>query len=155
MTHPRLAGRLATGEKPDRVSRLVRDAHDTRHSPTGSHVDGQPQPEPQIHVLQVAKEILSSGELGEIYEVHCRSMSGGGADPDGPLTWRHREELSGVNTMALGIFSETMNRWFGDTTSVQAQMTTHINKRKDPETGEMVEITIPDSIHILATMTSP
>lgn len=98
------------------------------------------------------KRICAEGGLGDILEVHLTLMNGSGLDPDAPLHWRHRRDYSGNNIMQLGIFNETIQRWLGDTVRVTADARVVIKSRVDEETGERMQIEIPDSLGILAEM---
>ena len=98
------------------------------------------------------KRICAEGGLGDILEVHLALMNGSGLDPDAPLHWRHRRDYSGNNIMQLGIFNETIQRWLGDTVRVTADARVAIKSRVDEETGERMQIEIPDSLGILAEM---
>ena len=100
------------------------------------------------------KRLCAEGALGDILEVHLTLMNGSGLDPDAPLHWRHRRDYSGNNIMQLGIFNETIQRWLGDTVRVTADARVSIKSRVDEETGERMQIEIPDSLGILAEMSN-
>ena len=98
------------------------------------------------------RRLCADGSLGQILEAHLTLLNGGGLDPAAPLHWRHRSDYSGKNMMQLGIFNETIQRWLGDTTRVVAHARTFVTSRVDEESGERVDIAIPDSLGIFADM---
>jgi predicted dehydrogenase len=122
-------------EHPDLVAQIV-------PSPAGLSVD------------IFLRELLADGYVGEVYEIVVRSLSDHLADPSTPLHWRQRADRSGLNVLALGIFNETVQRFFGDTASLVAQTHWFIAQRPDPDTGEMRAVDIPDSVSVLAEMAS-
>ena len=85
-------------------------------------------------------------------ETRARMINGGGLDPTAPLHWRHSYELSGKNTMMLGILNEMIQRWLGDTTRVVADSGIRVRSRTDAETEREVAMEIPDSIQIGSRM---
>ena len=77
---------------------------------------------------------LHSGFFGDLLEIHFTGLSGG-YDPDAPLHWRQRRELSGNNIMAMGIGNETVRRYAGHEKAVIAYGKTFTTERLDEETG--------------------
>lgn len=124
----------ASKEHADRVAQLVPAPFDFRLGPT---------------IQRLIQE-----ELGQVIEARVRMTNGGGLDPDAPLHWRHSRELSGKNTMMLGIFNEMMQRWLGDTSRVVADAGIHVRSRRDPESGAPVPVEIPDSLAVASWMRS-
>ncbi|MDD4889034.1 MAG: Gfo/Idh/MocA family oxidoreductase [Phycisphaerae bacterium] len=122
---------LASSQHSDKVAMLV-------PSPFGLKGD------------RVVREMIDSGFLGEIRELYIRGLSAQLADATAPLHWRQRAELSGVNILALGIMNETVQRWFGRADSVVAQTGLFVPRRRDPATGLMRDVDIPDSVAVLA-----
>ncbi|MYB42888.1 MAG: Gfo/Idh/MocA family oxidoreductase [Chloroflexi bacterium] len=98
------------------------------------------------------RRLLAEGALGELREAHVTVLGGGALDPAQPLHWRERGEYSGRNTMMLGIFAETVQRWLGPTERVVADAATFVTSRRDQESGEDYEIGIPDSLGVFARM---
>jgi predicted dehydrogenase len=114
---------------------------------------GQVVPSPVgLGVHDVVKDLLNEGFIGRPREVYLRSLSERYIDPDAPIHWRLDREFSGLNTLSLGIFNETLQRWLGYTTAVMAKARTFIEKRPDPETREKREVEVPDSLSVLAEM---
>ena len=98
------------------------------------------------------RRLLADGALGDLREAHVTVLGDGSLDPARPLHWRERSEYSGHNTMMLGIFAETVQRWLGPTERVVADAATFATSRRDPESGEEYEIGIPDSLGVFARM---
>ena len=102
----------------------------------------------------VMRELLAGGFVGQVREICVRALSASMADAAAPLHWRQRADLSGVNVLMLGIVNETAQRWFGRTESVVAQASWFVPRRVDPASGLLQDVDIPDSIAVLARMTS-
>ena len=66
------------------------------------------------------------------------------------LHWRERQDYSGMNVMAYGIYTEVIGRWLGDTKRVMADGAVFVRSRIDEETGQPHAIDVPDSLGILA-----
>ena len=97
--------------------------------------------------------MLEEGFFGKILEIEVRGLAGG-FDPDAPLHWRQRRDLSGQNIMALGIFNETVRRYVGHEKSVMAHGTIFTRDRVDPETGLAGVADVPESIGVISEMES-
>jgi predicted dehydrogenase len=78
----------------------------------------------------------------------------GGRDPEQRLHWRHQRELSGNNVMSLGIVYETMARWLGQATAVEA-MTHVFDPFKVTSDGERATTSIPDHVALIAEFPGP
>ena len=123
----------ASTAQPDLVAQIVPAPFDFRLGPT-------------------IQRLIREGELGEVIETRVRMINGGGLDPSAPLHWRHSYDLSGKNTMMLGILNEMIQRWLGDTRRVVADSGIRVRSRTDAETEREVKIEIPDSIQIVSEM---
>jgi len=100
----------------------------------------------------IVRELIADGYIGELRELVVLGTSDAAADPDQPLHWRQRAELSGVNMLALGILHETAIRWVDDPLRVFAQTHTFTPQRRDPESGESRDVTTPDSVRVLTEL---
>ncbi len=89
--------------------------------------------------------------FGDLYSIHLRAMSDNYLDPDAPLSWRQREDLSGVNTLTVGIYAEVIHRWFGYAKNVTAQSKTFILERPT-EKGQTGRVTRPDIVFSISEM---
>jgi predicted dehydrogenase len=100
----------------------------------------------------VVRELLDSGYLGELREVHVQALNAALADPAAPLSWRQDAALSGFNMLTLGIVHETLLRWAPPPVRVLAQVHAHIPSRIDPESGVRRAVGTPDSVQVLAAL---
>ncbi len=95
--------------------------------------------------------LLGEGRLGKVRQVIMEHRTPAYADPDLPLTWRQNFELSGVNTLTVGIYYEAVQRWIGEEpTSLGAVGHIHTLQRRNPTTGEMEPVQIPDAVDLHA-----
>ena len=138
-------------------ARMARDAPEAEQMLAASeahpHLVAQLVPAPfDFRLGPTIRRMCEDGTLGAILEVHVRLLNGGGLDQESPLHWRHQEQLSGHNTMQLGIYNETLQRWLGDTRRVIADARVVVPSRVEPESGERVPIAIPDSLGVFADM---
>ncbi len=97
------------------------------------------------------QRLVGEGSLGDILEVDVTLRNGGGLDRSRTIAWRDRASLSGHNTMMMGILSELVLRWLGETTRVIAHARTFVTERPDEE-GNTETISIPDSLSIAGDM---
>ncbi len=97
------------------------------------------------------KLIHEDGVLGVLYTIHFQALSAGLIDPETPLHWRQREELSGVNALTVGIYAEIIHRWFGYTKSITAEAKTFIPERPTQE-GPRKPVIRPDVVFCLCEM---
>jgi predicted dehydrogenase len=93
---------------------------------------------------------ISQGYLGEILAVEIRG-GGGFIDRQSTLTWRQNMDYSGLNTLAMGIFYETLMRWIGHARGVTAVGRVFVKTRPDHE-GIARAVRVPDHLNIIAEM---
>lgn len=94
-------------------------------------------------------DLLAAGALGEVREIHATCTHGGLADAAVPFSWRQDTELSGRNTLFLGIYYEMVLRWLQrEPESVVADAAVFTPQRRD-ETGKPRPIGIPESVTVL------
>ena len=137
----RMAANLAEAEEmfaasrahPGLVAQLVPAPFDFRLGPT---------------IMRMLRE----GAFGQVTEVSVTMMNGAGLNPAAPLTWRQRGDYSGHNVMMLGIFHETIQRWFGDTRRVIAHGRVTIATRIASETGTSAPVDIPDTYGVFSEL---
>ena len=106
-----------------------------------------------LKVDATIKELIADGYLGELLSVDLVSHQGGFIDHDSPLHWRHERDLSGYNTMMMGIWCEALMRWIGPAASVLAITRVHV-KSRDGDGGKRHYMTIPDHVELLCEMAS-
>ncbi|HZQ36663.1 MAG TPA: Gfo/Idh/MocA family oxidoreductase, partial [Dehalococcoidia bacterium] len=86
---------------------------------------------------------VNEGYLGQIVGLNVHA-GGGFAEFGGPLQWRHNRDLSGLNTLFMGIWYESVMRWVGEATREMARTNVVVKERIDQETGQRRPVTIPD-----------
>ena len=101
-----------------------------------------------LEVDDVIRELIADGYLGKLTAVEVRHSGRQFIDTESPLTWRQDADLSGFNTLALGIFYETLMRWVGPATRVMAMTKVNVPRRKDAD-GLMRSVTVPDHVDVL------
>lgn len=69
----------------------------------------------------LVKKLLAENYIGRPHHVRLQSFTGNYLDPDAPAHWRQKIEISGLNTLTLGIYVEVLQRWLGDITGVFAR----------------------------------
>lgn len=101
----------------------------------------------------VMQDLVKSGELGEITSLYFHEHSDLYLDPNSPISWRQRSDLSGLNTLTVGIYAEVIHRWFGYTKSICAKAKTFITERPTYD-GDTMPVTRPDVVLALCEMES-
>ncbi len=100
----------------------------------------------------IMRELIHGDQfLGEIYSIHLRAMTNGYINSNAMLNWRQREDLSGLNTLFVGIYAEVIHRWFGYAKAVTADAKTFIKERPTEEEG-MKSVTRPDVVFTICEM---
>lgn len=100
---------------------------------------------------QVMRDLVGSGYLGDLREVHITGFSSDLADPESPLTWRQMTRYSGFNMLDLGNLYESTARWLPSTRRVFASATKQLSTRLDPETGENARVGTADSVQVITS----
>jgi predicted dehydrogenase len=100
----------------------------------------------------VMAELVESGYLGELREVHVQSLNAALGDLAAPLSWRQDAALSGFNMLTLGILHETLLRWVPPPVRVLAQVHAFIPARIDPQSGVRRPVGTPDSVQVLTVL---
>lgn len=98
------------------------------------------------------KDLIAAGYLGDILSVDLVSQDGF-IDRDSSLHWRNNRDLSGFNTMQMGIWYESIVRWIGPATSVRAITRVNVRSRND-EDGSRHQIVVPDLVEVICEMAS-
>ena len=99
-----------------------------------------------------ARQIVQSGQLGEITSVELRAATDGNLDR-ASIHWRERVEHSGNQIMAMGIFAETLNALVGPYQSLSAQLATPIASKTDAA-GQSIDIGVPQVVTISGRLAS-
>jgi len=93
----------------------------------------------------MVKKILAENYVGRPHHVRLQSFTSNYLDPGAPPHWRQKIEISGLNTMTLGIYVEVLHRWLGDITGVFARGKIIYPVR------EGYEVIIPDLLTVLCS----
>jgi len=103
-----------------------------------------------LRVDAMAQRLIAAGFLGDILALEVRDCTDF-PDWTSPLHWREDADLSGLNTMTLGIWYECAMRWLGEANMVSASGMTVVKTRKDSD-GTLRSIRIPDHVEVSAKM---
>lgn len=106
-------------------------------------------------VDNMIKELIANGYLGDILSIDINANEGSFIDYEAPLHWRHNRDLSGYNIMQMGIWYETLLRWIGPASSVNAITAVNVKTRQDEANNTHI-ISIPDHVEVLCeTISGP
>lgn len=97
---------------------------------------------------EMVKKLLAEGAIGTPHQALLHSFNGGWLDASQPAHWRQRVEMSGVQILTLGIYTEVLQRWLGHIVEVEARGNVVIAERD----GYTVET--PDFVNVLAKFRS-
>jgi predicted dehydrogenase len=100
------------------------------------------------------RHLIAERFLGELREFVILGGTSQFADYSQPIHWRQDATISGVNTLALGILHETWLRWFPQPTRVVAQSHLFEPVRPAASGPGNVAVTVPDSVQVLAQLSS-
>jgi len=101
-----------------------------------------------IPALQLARQLIKDGRLGEIYHFRGSYQQSGRVDPSSPMTWRFRGEVAGFGALGdLGSHTVDQARWLiGEIGSVSGLTTTFIKDRPVAAGSEQREaVTVDDA----------
>ena len=114
------------------------------------HLVTQVVPAPYtLSVDRTIQKLISEGYLGSILAIEVRALQGAFLDRESPLHWRQDFELSGFNTLSLGIWYESLMRWVGPANRVAAMAKVCVPQRRDAA-GNLCVVTVPDHVDVLA-----
>jgi predicted dehydrogenase len=105
-----------------------------------------------LRVDRTIQDLIADGYVGDLYAMTVRGITPGFADPAAPLHWRQRQDLSGFNILTMGIWYEAVMRWVGPASRVFARTRIYTPQRRDPETGALVTVDVPDHVNIVADL---
>ena len=98
------------------------------------------------------QRLIKEDYLGDILAIEIKDHGDKFLNVDAPLQWRQDSELSGVNIMSLGIWYESLMRWVGEAAQVMAMGKVFAKNRQKNESGEIVSVTIPEHLSVIADM---
>lgn len=100
---------------------------------------------------ETIRRLISDGWFGELLSIEVVSGSDF-VDRDAPFFWRLDREVSGVNTLEVGMFAEALDRIIGPISTVMANAKVNVPLRRDAA-GESRVVTVPDHVDIIGEMT--
>jgi predicted dehydrogenase len=98
------------------------------------------------------QELIADGYLGDLLAIDVRGLGTAFLDRESPLTWRQDFDLSGYNTLAMGIWYEALMRWVGEARTVMAMTKVFGKQRLSPEAGRVAAVRVPEHVEVLADM---
>ena len=106
-----------------------------------------------VPALALARELIRSGELGEIRAFHGRYLQDWLADPTAPWSWRTDAELAGSGALGdLGAHTVDLARYLvgtvpggGEIERVAGHLRTFVEERREEGTGETRPVTVDDA----------
>jgi predicted dehydrogenase len=96
----------------------------------------------------MVKKILAENYIGRPHHVRLQSFTGNYLDSNASAHWRQKIEISGLNTLTLGIYVEVLQRWLGEINGVFAREKIVYPVR------EGYDVMVPDLLTILCSFES-
>lgn len=98
---------------------------------------------------ETIRTLLRDGVLGWLREVHVLHTTPTNADAAAPLSWRQDVDLSGCNTLSLGINYEPLLRWLDQDAEVVAADAAVFTPQRREAGGRLRDVEIPESVTVL------
>lgn len=105
-----------------------------------------------LEVGPAVKKLVNDHYIGDLREVLVLGAEDTFWDYTKPIHWRQDKEISGLNTLTLGILHETVARWVPKPERVYAQTQIFEPNRPQLEKGDYVDVTTPDSVQVVAEL---
>ncbi|MCJ8330745.1 MAG: Gfo/Idh/MocA family oxidoreductase [Lentisphaeria bacterium] len=136
-------------------ARMAMNLHEAREMYDASrgcpHLVAQVVPSPFTFAFdETIKELIADGYIGDMLTIDLRGSNASFIDSDAPFSWRLDKDLSGNNIMMMGIWYEAMTRWTGHCEALYASSRNFVRTRKDPNSGLVRPVAIPDHLDIIA-----
>lgn len=149
---------LAAGKHVLTEARMARNAAEaeTMLAAARAHPDlvAQVVPSPMTLAQDATiRRMIVEGELGEVREIGVTHTAGMYVDAAAPMTWRQDFELSGHNTLSLGIFYEAVRRWMQEDVEVERAAAAVFTPRRSRPDGTMADVLVPESLTVLGRYT--
>lgn len=97
---------------------------------------------------ELVKQLLAEGAIGKPHQVLLHSFNDAWLDADKPAHWRQQSDLSGIQILTLGIYTEVLQQWLGHIVELEARGNVVIPERAG------VEVDIPDFVNVMAKFRS-
>ena len=97
---------------------------------------------------EMVKKLLADGAIGTPHQALLHSFNAAWLDASQPAHWRQRDEMSGIQILTLGIYTEVLQRWLGHIVEVEARGNVVIPTR------DGYDVQIPDFVNVLAKFRS-
>jgi predicted dehydrogenase len=102
-------------------------------------------PAPQgMHGGELVKQLLAEGAIGTPHQAMLHSFNDAWLDATKPAHWRQQSDLSGIQILTLGIYTEVLQHWLGHIVELEARGNVVIPERA------AVEVDIPDFVNVMA-----
>ena len=95
-------------------------------------------------------DILKKEKLGQLFAVNVSFNSNSFISKSKEMSWRENIDLSGLNTMMMGIVYESLARWLGHASSVKASGKVFTSPKLWE--GNLKPVEIPEHLDIIADM---
>jgi predicted dehydrogenase len=150
---------LAAGKHVLTEARMARDLTEAKRMLSAS----QARPElvaqvvPSPMTLKVDATIgrkIAKGQLGSVREICVTHTTSAYVDASAPLTWRQDIELSGHNTLSMGIYYEAVLRWMDEDVKIDHVAAAINTPQRNRSDGSIANVEIPDSITVLGSYPS-
>jgi len=104
-----------------------------------------------VPAIQHARDLIASGDLGEIRHVRGRYLQDWLVDPEAPWSWRNDEEMAGSGALGdLGAHTIDLMRFLlGEDVEidrVSGHLRTFVDERSTPDGEERREVTVDDAV---------
>ncbi|MFN0196464.1 MAG: Gfo/Idh/MocA family protein [Planctomycetaceae bacterium] len=148
---------LAAGKHVLTEARMARNVAEARKMLAASEAHPElvaqivPSPLGLKH-LDYVSEMIKRVYIGELREVIVISVDDMFWDYTKLLHWRQDVEISGVNTLSLGIIHETVMRWVPPVKKVYAHTAIFEPTRPVPGKQEPRRVSVPESVQVLAQL---
>src|SRR5205809_7911773 len=96
----------------------------------------------------LVKKVLAENYIGRPHHVRLQSFTANYLDSKAPAHWRQKIEISGLNTLTLGIYVEVLQRWLGEINGLFAREKIVYPVR------EGYDVIVPDLLTILCSFES-
>jgi len=97
-------------------------------------------------------DFIAEDLLGDILVVSVKDIGVNFIDRESPITWRQDIDKSGLNSLMMGIWYETVARWIGHASAVTAMSKIFVKQRNHITSNTNKSIHVPDHVDVIADM---